>query len=299
MDGSFDQPTSEAAPAVRLARDISARGALLAIERSCIDELKLNAAVLEQARSADALHQLRVAIRRWRTALDALRPVETPEDIAAALELKWMAGELDDARDLDVFVQGQASRRAKGGPKPRGAAAFARALSKAQAGAHIRALQAIESDRWRRFIWDATRRAASPAWIDDERPRARTLAAAALRRRAGKVTSCGRQLHKLEPSARHRLRIQIKKARYTAELFADLFGHPRRRRRFIDTLRAMQGALGDLNDIHVGQGLAERLGGDAALAAERPVGDEPGRKDALLRKAGKAYDRFLRVEAFW
>ena len=164
MDGSFDQPAPEAPPAVRLARDISARGALVAIERSCIDELKLNAAALEQGRSAEALHRMRVALRRWRTALDALGEAATPEDAAAAVELKWIAGELDDARDLDVFAQGQASQRTRSGAKPRGAAAFAKALAKARSGAYDRAAQALGSDRWRRFIWDATRRASGSSF---------------------------------------------------------------------------------------------------------------------------------------
>ena len=303
VDGSFDQPASEAPPAVRLARDISARGALLAIERSCIDELKLNASTLEQARSAEALHRMRVALRRWRTALDALGKAATPEEAAAAVELKWIAGELDDARDLDVFAHGQGARRTRGGARPRGAAAFAKALAKARSGAYDRAAQALGSDRWRRFIWDATRRAAGPGWIDDDGPRARTLAATALRRRARRVTSDGKRLRKLDPHARHRLRIQTKKARYTAELFADLFDHPRRRRRFVEALRTLQGALGDLNDIHVGQGLAERLVREAAAPgaaiANRFAGDETERVEGLLRKARKAYDRFVRVEAFW
>ncbi len=298
VDGSFAQPTPDQQPEIALDRNVSARGALIVIERSCIEYLKANEAALQQTRAPEALHQMRVALRRWRTALAVLGEVATPEDKAAGGELKWMAGELDEARDLDVFAESRAVQKSKDPPQATGTAAFGRALAQARTRAYKRAAEAIASERWRRFLWDAGKRASAPAWIDDEGPSARRLATAALARRAKRVKSGGRRLRKLEPEARHRLRIEAKKARYTAELFGDLFGQPRRRRRFVEVLRKLQGALGDLNDIHVGRGLAERFskGGERTVVAGA---DDAKRSAQLLRKAAKAHDQFLDLKRFW
>ncbi len=303
MDGSFDQPKPEAAFKVELVPDISARRALLTIERSCVEQIRANEAALEKTWSADALHQIRVALRRWRTALAAFRDVESAEDKASVAELKWLAGELDEARDLDVFAHSYGSRPGAEDPKSK-SAAFDNALARAHAGAHDRAIQALQSDRWRRFLWAATGNIAAPVWAADDGPSARDLAAKALRHHARKVRDSGRRLGKLGPNARHRLRIQAKKARYTAEVFCGLFGHPRRQKLFIKALRGLQGSLGDLNDIHVAEGLARRLtrdakGAGAARTGGWFTGSKARRQAALLRQAGKAYDRFVEVDPFW
>ena len=298
VDGSFAQSTPDQPPEIALDRGISARGALILIERSCIEYLKANEAALQQSRAPEALHQMRVALRRWRTALAVLGEVATAEDKAAAGELKWMAGELDEARDLDVFAESRAAQKNKDPAQSHGSAAFGRALAQARTRAYKRACEAIVSERWRRFLWDAGKRTAAPAWVDDGGPSARRLAAAALARRAKRVKTGGRRLRQLDPEARHRLRIATKKARYTAELFGDLFGQPRRRRRFVDVLRKLQGALGDLNDMHVGRGLAERFskGGERADIAGA---SDATRSAQLLRKAARSHDRLLDLKRFW
>jgi CHAD domain-containing protein len=55
------------------------------------------------------------------------------------------------------------------------------------------------------------------------------------------------------------LRIDAKKLRYASEFFKDVFsgkGAARRRKRFVGRLKALQDALGDLNDIGVNIGVS-------------------------------------------
>src|SRR5262252_5193178 len=92
-----------AAQQLRLEDDVSAPAALQAIARGCIAQIKAQRPSLG-ARSPEALHQVRVALRRWRTALAVFRSLLTDNGRKLQAELKWLAGELDEARDLDVLA---------------------------------------------------------------------------------------------------------------------------------------------------------------------------------------------------
>src|SRR4051812_251651 len=54
--------------------------------------------------AADAVHKMRVAVRRLRSALTTFAPL-VPAGVARPLgkELKWLAGVLGDARDAEVL----------------------------------------------------------------------------------------------------------------------------------------------------------------------------------------------------
>ncbi|MEY4515415.1 MAG: hypothetical protein RLZZ450_7537, partial [Pseudomonadota bacterium] len=71
--------------------------------------------------------------------------------------------------------------------------------------------------------------------------------------------------------ARHELRKELKKLRYTAELVRGLF-RPKRAKRYLDTVSALQDALGALNDVVTGarllDGAAQRLGTRGTEARE-------------------------------
>ena len=69
-------------------------------------------------------------------------------------------------------------------------------------------------------------------------------------------------------------------------------------------LKDLQGALGDLNDIHVARGIAERLavqagGPEAAFAGGLLVGSRAAEEAGLLKDARAAYERVVEAEPFW
>ena len=103
--------------------------------------------------------------------------------------------------------------------------------------------------------------------------------------------------HTLE--ALHELRLEAKRLRYAAELFAPLWGG-KAGRRFLKRLSALQEALGTVNDAAVARGLLAALDGSAptwaagaveGFAAAR-VG--PARESALAR-----WDDVAAAKAFW
>jgi len=60
------------------------------------------------------------------------------------------------------------------------------------------------------------------------------------------------------PSERHRLRIALKKLRYTAELFAGLYPASAIAE-FTQRLKHLQDGLGRANDVHIGETLVHEL----------------------------------------
>ena len=74
-------------------------------------------------------------------------------------EAKWLAGELDQARDLDVFIQATMPADDEGMALEPALAAFGKRLLAAQARAYDRAVEALGSRRFADLLLDDYRRA--------------------------------------------------------------------------------------------------------------------------------------------
>jgi inorganic triphosphatase YgiF len=98
-------PRRVKAPPVVLRRKMTSAAAVKLIGASCLQHLMANEAIVRRTREADAVHQMRVALRRLRAAITLFKAVvedERRDSIKA--ELKWMANVLGEARDLDVYI---------------------------------------------------------------------------------------------------------------------------------------------------------------------------------------------------
>ena len=275
---------------------MSASHALQLIARACIQDIHAHEPRLRRSRSPEALHQIRVALRRWRTAVSVFGEADGQDRAKATL--KWLAGELNEARDLDVFADAFEARR-QGGV---GDDALWGALERARTEAYAKADEALKSDRLRRLLWGT-----GPPGSDctDQGRSARAAAAAALDHRWRKLKKRGRKLKGMDAEARHRLRIQAKKVRYTTELCGELFGRPRRQARMAKALKRMQDSMGVLNDLAVGETVALKLARwagspEAAFAAGVFVGVRACEEEAtVLKSARAAYRDFAAVDPFW
>ncbi|MGC2411817.1 MAG: inorganic triphosphatase, partial [Stellaceae bacterium] len=82
---------------------LSAEAALQRIGRASLDQIVRNEAAIFAGR-ADGVHQMRVAVRRLRAILSGFRKMLPPEERRwASDELRWLAGALGEARNIDVF----------------------------------------------------------------------------------------------------------------------------------------------------------------------------------------------------
>ena len=77
-----------------------------------------------------------------------------------------------------------------------------------------------------------------------------------------KIVKKSRKADELDTRGRHKLRIGVKKLRYSAEFFASLFSGKKKRKarkEFEDLLKKLQNALGKLNDIATHDKLAGEM----------------------------------------
>jgi hypothetical protein len=116
----------------------------------------------------------------------------------------------------------------------------------------------------------------------------------------------GKKLQKLNPGQRHKLRIALKKLRYTTEFFESLFKGStaaKHRLEFVGHLKDLQDGLGALNDIAVHQQMATRLAGHKkkpapAFAAGVVSGREQSEIEPLLRARIQPLASLLMRDAF-
>jgi CHAD domain-containing protein len=118
-----------------------------------------------------------------------------------------------------------------------------------------------------------------------------------LTKRRKRVLKLAKGLEDLDPEARHKVRIEIKKLRYGAEFFGDLFMGRKAKDRRKGALKAMaelQEALGELNDIAVGGHLLAPADPDPAAQP-----DHERRVEELLREAAGLRRSLAGTKPFW
>ena len=137
------------------------------------------------------------------------------------------------------------------------------------------------------------------------------FAAAILAKRRKKILKKARAPARLDPRARHKLRIAAKKLRYACEFFAGVFAGKKRnanREHFCKLLKRLQGSLGELNDIEVHKRLALTIARSSNRSAAQPrkalamgfiTGREQQQIASCLAAVEKTAARLGKKPAFW
>jgi len=280
------------AEALRLDRRMTAGDAFAAIAAACIRQYRRNEDLLLLSGGVEQLHQARVALRRLRTAFWLFAPLFKGDARAPlfAADLRWLAGELGEVRDIDVLVPQLAD--------PARSALFS--IRESRFG-HLRTL--LDSDQVRLLPialaeWLTLGQWRTEPAAPDLRDRdIRTFADERLERLRKRIKREGKGLADLNDDHRHSVRKDAKKLRYASEFFVSLYpGRKARRRmdRFLDRIEALQDKLGRLNDIATVPELFARLGLDTDL----PI---PGKKERkhLLKDAEDCFDALIDSKRFW
>jgi len=272
----------------------------------CLAQITANAATLRVGRSAEGLHQLRVAFRRLEVALGAFG-WEFRQDWLEELRgrAKILLGRLSPARDLDVFTGKLLADPPKSGVRDGLEQLRARAES-ARDTAWEGVVICISSPDFEMFADDVAALASSQLPLTRNRRLPRT-AHRMLDRQVARVKKRGRVAKSEEEGDLHRLRIALKKLRYTAEFFAPLY--PKKDvTRYLQKLRGLQNHLGDLNDVanvrSVVANLVREKGkkeDDSPMryAAGAMVGWYGAQVPGAVKHALKRYKKFKRVTPFW
>ena len=236
------------------------------ILQSNFDSMLAWAPIAYNREDIEGVHQVRVSIRRMRSAVSVFRKA-IPREITDPwnAEMRWVASGFGPARDLDVFIdEGMSSMDGKL-PLQGGADKLLELAVTHQGMAYAEIKTLMDSDRYKKFIdeiavWIKTR-----GWFQEEMSAATReylgtsivgYAKKVLGKRFTKVLLSGAEMEKMTEEELHELRIECKKLRYATEFFHALFD-ARSMAAFTRQLKDVQGLLGTLNDVAVMPGLLD------------------------------------------
>ena len=255
----FQPQSSEAqhASAAELKKKWTPQQALITIMAACLAHFVAN---LDGALNSDApeyIHQLRVAMRRMRSAIRTFKPADA-EEINA--EVKWLAGALGDARDWDVLLTDNLPALLDGFGDPILAKALTAAAKQRQTQGRANARAALGSSRATLLVlaisrWITIPRAQSlpdidpAATADNDLPKMKLaqFASKGIDKRHRQLLKDSATLSQLTAEARHQVRIDAKRLRYLVDFFASLFSKSRVER-YAKILGRIQDLLGETND---------------------------------------------------
>jgi CHAD domain-containing protein len=242
---------------VRLRASMPGRTAVQLLLLQQLDTLEANADGVLHDIDTEFLHDLRIAVRRTRSALKLLGDVLPGEvTLRFASEFRWLGDLTTPLRDLDVQLEELPSIAA--GLVAAGPADLEpfRVYLVRRRAAERRALnRGLRSDRFATVLGD-WRKALTVPRAGRRRPpgpQAADLAADRTRRAYGKVIKLGAAITGDSPAdSLHTLRKRCKELRYVLEFFASLHD-PATQRALVGDLKRLQDCLGEFQDCEVQQ----------------------------------------------
>lgn len=227
----------------------------------------------------DAIHQMRVSIRRLRSGFALWRPA-VGNDAAAAMDarLRDLARLLGPVRDRDVFQDGALATAEALLPDEGRLRLVRDAVARHREQARQSLAAVLDGVDFRLLVLDLCRFIAARDWRIDASDERQALleaplvdfAARELARRRKRMLRGHDRLEGVPIATLHALRLAGKRLRYAAEFFAPLFarGAGKATRRYLKRLAVLQEALGLVNDADVASALLAELHTTARRAAD-------------------------------
>lgn len=289
---------------VELRKRDSIEDAFRQIARNCLDQVHANERGVVSGHDPSSVHQMRVGLRRLRSALDLFDKV-IPAYPGLQDELRWIASELGNSRDWEVLSRSTVEQAFAQTDHEEERSAVQGACAQIASDKRSRAAAAVDSVRYTGLMLQLTEWLDVKGWRDKSssqerkcvQKRLKPFASDIVRRRHDKLIKRGKRLADLDDRRRHRARIAAKKLRYASEFFASLFPKPVVRH-YVRVLSELQDDLGWRNDAVV----ADRLLGslphthpDAAAGAAFARGFWASRVAADHDAMKKRWKRFERL----
>ena len=313
---------------VALERSMSPAQAMDAVLRSCLDQISVNASQIASGlHDAEHVHQLRVGLRRLRTALrffdgsHLVEAMDAASRVALSVDAAELFRQLGAARDQEAVAgplllalkraleavgqPGEAPALPAGEVAAEPAALVRRVQTQRLLLALIGRLQGdppkppVRVSAWGTSVSAVTHSGHTPLdQIDapSELPLREQLAQRLNRWHRG-VVADAQSFDLLDDEGRHRLRKHIKRLRYAAEFCASVFDEAAVQS-YLKGLRALQERLGTLNDVAVGISLysAAAPHDTRALFA---LGWLAAQRERALRACRPDLQRFIEQPRFW
>ncbi|GIL00724.1 MAG: inorganic triphosphatase [Alphaproteobacteria bacterium] len=290
-------PARAATPPLRADDEVA--GAFAAVCAAAATQILDNWSRLACDKDPEIAHQLRIGLRRLRTALRVFRPaIDSPTLRDMRRDLAEVGRIVGNLRNADVML-GDIVRPALGDPASRDAADRVVALlARHCGGERERVAATLAGPRWNRLALRVALLPHGAGWSTAAAGgEVGRLAAIALGSCWKKVCRRGRKLERLDDAGRHQLRKDLKTLRYAAEFFAPMLPAGKCGR-FLRRLKTLQDGFGYLNDVVLAGTLPGMLPDDlrADPAVQRTVGFVLGWHRALAeREWASARERWRRL----
>ncbi|MGI9387461.1 MAG: CHAD domain-containing protein [Methyloligellaceae bacterium] len=253
------QPSKGRRP--ELHKIMSGSEALCEIGRAAVDQILDNWQAVLASSDPEGPHQLRIGLRRFRTVLRILKPMEPSSDLDQlrrdARNLGRIVGRLRDADVLICDILEPACEQVSGRS---GQNALREVLVTHREGERVAVCESLRSEKWSRLklncilFEQAIAQAFGPPRHEGDSSELVPIARRALKKIWRRVNKWGSDLDHLSAVERHEMRKDLKSLRYATEFFFSLFAS-QEARAFLKKLKRLQDVFGYLNDV----ALAERL----------------------------------------
>ena len=226
-----------------------------------------NLAPIMQAGDPEGVHQLRVSLRRLRSALLFFRDHVGSRAKTLNKNARRALKRLGPARDLDVFLIETMPPVAAANPAEPGLSRLRVAAEARRSAACEDVHRLIRGPRFNRFLLDLLTAAESGGLAVTGA--AEPLLAVARHRlalRHGRLMKLAGGFDHLTPTERHRVRLALKKLRYACDYSRGLFPGSATQA-YLKRLSGLQDDLGQLNDAAVAQRISSRIAAEDPDAA--------------------------------
>lgn len=245
-----------------LTKKMNANIAFKEIVWECINQLQLNQNVVLHTSDIEGVHQMRIALRRLRSAFSLFKLILGHKKCAFILsELKWLSDILGKARDIDVLL----TQTLPGIPAQfkhhQGLLALQQLALKRQIKIYDFIREALLSQRYNCLLLTICSWLENEKWKETKKHyKLLTVATRTLNKFHKQLLRHNENLTDMPPECRHATRIASKRLRYVAEFFTSLYP-AKDCTKFIKILAQVQECLGQVNDITVAEKLLNDLNG--------------------------------------
>ena len=250
------------------------------ILRDCLAQIAGNIVVVADGTAIEGPHQLRVGLRRLRTAFSLFAPILGGPAMDALGDAAGRLGrEVGALRDADVLLDEVVADAAGAGLDAAARDALSDALDARRSAIRTRVRAGLAGPEATGFLFDLAAFIEARGWLapSDYGQSARLAtpvseaAPAMLRTSHRRVTKMGRRIRELDTEGLHDLRKQLKKLRYAVDMLGSLYDRDAVSR-YLRSLKGLQDAFGSMND--------------AAMAHHELAGpDAPARTDPAAQRA--------------
>ena len=282
--------------------------AFVAVTRGCVTHIVTAAEAARRTDDPESIHQLRVGIRRLRAAFSVFSPALPPRP-AIVNQLRALQERLGTARDIDVLYEEMVASMPHDLRNRRGMRELTQAVQIHRIASHRRARMMVASRRCSELLSHlgtsmecyVSHPGGSAAATRMDQP-ITGFAVELLESRLRKARKLGDDIRDLDRGELHKLRIRIKKLRYSVEFFRDLESRARIQP-YLRALKDLQQLLGMTHDAVVASSLIAEIGKRGGPAPERAAVVAQDWANACFKRAERklpgAWRRFIACKSPW